>query len=191
MYVGRYGMVAARMWNSLALVLLTLSLGCMGCGAADPAEAPPAAELGQELAAPAASAACEVVFTPASDIADLVEGATAQWSEATGCNVHTGPSGIPVSYVEQILDPKGNPQCGETHRLRDESGAILGVDFIHISDNLADRCHLHARDVLHELGHGLAPHRGHATEGLMALAWNSVDYVDETARAFVCSELGC
>lgn len=137
------------------------------------------------------AARCGAVFSADSGIAELVESAATQWSEATGCDVRLGEGGIPVSYVERIVDARGNPQCGETHRLRDDSGAILGVDFIHISTNLADRCHLHARDVLHEMGHGLAPHRGHTTEGLMAPTWDAVDYVDEPARAFVCSELGC
>lgn len=142
-------------------------------------------------AVPAETARCEGVFSPTEDIAPLVESGAAQWSEATGCDVRAGADGIPVAFVDRIVDAAGNPQCGETHRLRDEAGAIIGVDFIHISTNRADRCHLTARDVLHEMGHGLAPHLGHAKEGLMAPAWNEVDYVDEIARAFVCSELGC
>ena len=171
------------------MAALVLCAGC-ACGEEAPrAEAALApAELAQVVTGPAP---CEVVFTPAADIEALVESAAEQWTEATGCNVRVGDSGIPVSYVDRILDDQGHPQCGETHRVRDESGAILGADFIHISTNLADRCHLPARDVLHELGHGLAPRRGHAKEGLMAGAWNEVDYVDEVARAFVCSELGC
>jgi len=135
--------------------------------------------------------ACEVVFTPEADIAELAETAAFEWSEATGCNVHTGEGGIPVSFVDRVLTPKGEPMCGETHRLRDEAGAIIGVDFIHISTNRADRCHLTARDVLHEMGHGLAPHRGHTPEGLMADHWTAVDYVDAVSAAFVCGELGC
>lgn len=175
----RYSLVAA----------LVLFAGC-ACGEETPrAEARVApAELAQVVVEPRP---CEVVFTPAAAIAELVESAAEQWREATGCDVHVGEGGIPVSFVDRILDANGNPQCGETHRVRDESGAILGADFIHISTNKADRCHLPARDVLHELGHGLAPHRGHAAEGLMAAAWNEVDYVDEVARAFVCQELGC
>lgn len=144
-----------------------------------------------EAAGPIEAPRCEEVFTPAADIAELVESAAEQWSEATGCDVRVGDNGIPVSFVDRIVDAHGNPQCGETHRLRDDSGAIIGVDFIHISTSLADRCHLTARDVLHEMGHGLAPHRGHAAEGLMAAAWNATDYVDDVSRAFVCAELSC
>jgi hypothetical protein len=140
---------------------------------------------------PIETPSCAVAFAPTGGIAELVESAAEQWSEATGCDVHIADDGIPVSYVTRILDARGNPQCGETHRLRDETGSVIGVDFIHISTNIADRCHLPERDVLHEMGHGLAPHRGHAADGLMAATWNAIDYVDEIARAFVCAELAC
>lgn len=185
-------MHAARIWNILALTVFALSLGCVGCGAAGQ-EPTPAADLGQELAAPTAAepAKCEVVFSPEADIADLVESAAEQWSEATGCDVHLGQGGIPVRFVERITNEAGQPQCGVTHRLRADTGEILGASDIEISTNRADRCHLTARDVLHETGHGLAPRRGHTSEGLMAAVPNGVDYVDDVSRAFICGELGC
>jgi hypothetical protein len=131
------------------------------------------------------------VFTPAGDIAELVESAALQWSEATGCDVHLGEGGVPVRFVDRILDAHGNPQCAATYRLRDDAGVILGADRIEVSTNRGDRCHLAARDVLHEMGHALAPHRAHTTEGLMAPVPNGVDYVDEVSRAYICGELAC
>ncbi len=134
-------------------------------------------------------APCEVVFSPEIDIAEFTENAALEWSEATGCDVHTGDGGIPISFAERITNDQGEPQCGVTHRVRAETGEILGASDIEIST--AARCRLTARDVLHEMGHGLAPHRGHTFEGLMTAAPSGVDHVDDVAVRSICAELGC
>ena len=132
---------------------------------------------------------CARQFDPAPDIAALTHDAAEQWSDATGCDVHLEEGGIPVRFVDRILNDRGEPQCGATHRLRDEAGAVIGVSDIEISQNRGDRCHLTARDVLHEMGHALAPQRGHTTVGLMAAAPNGTDYIDGVSELFVCEEL--
>jgi hypothetical protein len=160
-------------------VAFVLLVGC-SCGAADVAPAPEPVPAAPE---------CRVVFSPELDIAELTEDAALEWSEATGCDVRTGDGGIPVRFVDRILNLKGEPQCGVTHRERDAAGAIVGAKDIEISTNVGDRCHLTARDVLHEMGHGLAPHRGHTAEGLLAPVPNGVDYVDAVSAEYVSAEL--
>ncbi len=152
-------------------------MGCGACGVAN--------EAAPDVAPEQAPVRCEVVFSPEPDIAELTENAALEWGEATGCDVHTGDGGIPVRFVARILNPAGEPQCGVTHRVRDASGAIVGAKDIEVSSNLSDRCHLTARDVLHEMGHGLAPRRGHTTEGLLAPVPNGVNYVDAVSAAYV------
>lgn len=132
---------------------------------------------------------CTVVFSPEESIAELAESAAEQWSEATGCDVRVGEGGVAIRFVERITNDAGDPQCGVTHRMRDESGAVVGARDIEISTNRVDRCRLTARDVLHEMGHGLAPRRGHTTEGLMAPVPNGIDYIDGVSAQFVSDEL--
>jgi len=157
-----------------------LVLASCSCGAAD-AEPPPPAQTPAPV--------CEVVFSPELGIAELVENAALEWSEALPCDVRAGEGGIPVRFVASIVNGKGEPQCGVTHRLRDAAGAVVGARDIEVSTE--PRCSLTARDVLHEMGHGLAPRRGHTTEGLMAAEPNGINYVDEVSRAYICAELGC
>lgn len=176
-------------WGCIFVVAL-VGLGCSAAGAeADPSAA--AGELALEAPAQAEPAphACERTFSPGPGAEELVADAAAAWSEATGCDIHVADGGIPVRLVAGIVNAKGEPQCGVTHRQRDASGQIVGVSGIEISVNTADRCRDPARATKHEMGHALAPRSTHTTEGLMAPVPEGTDYVDGIAAAFVCAEL--
>lgn len=163
---------------------LLVALALCACTAPDE----PAAEA-ERVVLPAADwRGCARVFTPEPGIAALTREAVAQWREATGCDLRVAEGGIPVRYVERVLNDEGEPQCGVTRRLRVD-GVIVGAREVEISASIPDRCHDVARNLLHELGHALAPGRGHTSDGLMAPVPNDTDYVDGIAAAFVCAEL--
>lgn len=158
---------------------LLITLFAVACGA--PAD--PIVDASPEL--PAEPAPCEVVLSPSAELLELARSVAEQWSAAVSCDVHVGDGGIPVALVPRVLNERGEPQCGVTHRVRDEAGAVVGVSGVEISASKPDRCWQTARHLLHEGGHTIVPWLGHASAGLMAAAPDGTDYVDPAAVAFV------
>jgi hypothetical protein len=158
-----------------------LAVLSLACGApADPIADAPVEQ---------APASCEVLLSPSPELLGMAQSAAEQWSAAVSCNVRIGEGGIPMALVPRVLNAKGEPQCGVTHRLRDEAGAVVGVSSIEISASKPDRCWQTARHVLHETGHAIVPQLGHAKLGLMAAAPDGTDWVDPAAVAFVSAGL--
>lgn len=131
-----------------------------------------------------------VVLTPTTpELAALTERYVAEWTEATGLDVRTGPEGAPVIIVEPgMVTDSPNASAGTPMR---------GVDLTHV---IRIELTEDARDITlkHEIGHALAQwpaedgfsHAPKEARSLMSPGTPS-ELIDDAALEVVCRYAPC
>lgn len=190
-----------------SLVCVSTGIGCSAAGA----DGPPNFIVGSyknQVAQPAVvesegSGPCAVTLNPDSEILEVAERAGQRLTQATGCTVQFRPDGIPVhawGYV--FMDWEANklvdydPQleldqvCGMTVSGFTSDGQPYAQE-MYVSTK-ERRCFLEAT-LIHEMGHVLAPGKGHAPEGIFAEgdSRQSTQTINEGSLSWLCTFVDC
>lgn len=187
----KYGVSPATIWRIIkaAVVVLLLSSN-VACGPLrEPAE-DPAWESFEAL-----DAEGETI------VSDLLIPAVSDWAVATGRDIRVeAGGGVPVLFVEQSRDDKGNPTCGVTHiTYYSDDGSFRSVTKILVSYPIPPFCGALEYTIRHELGHAIRhadrDREGeHTPRGLMSATARSkhADYgIDADALDYVCEIHPC
>jgi hypothetical protein len=192
--------VSSFLTQHLACLALAL-LPC--CGASPPPPESDEAAPGQGTSAEVEAVEptlCSVAFAPEPGAEQVVTRATERWSAATGCSVHSDPSGIPVVPSAQLftsadgsVTAESNPDgslkslCGRTMWNADRTEVL--VIRIAVRDSWCEPEYV----AVHELGHALARVQGHALAGVMAPGQTpeASSIITPESLEFVCTGLPC